>query len=144
MARLEVLLLGLGLSLSLGLLSACATQAPATSPTPELSAQQRFGDRPGVTVLATVPAAPVQGQTVYVPVYSEIFDSDQNRAFQLTVTLSLRNTDRSQPIVIDTLNYYNSAPWPPLRWWSIAPTLPVASGQISSSGGKPPLRSAPR
>jgi hypothetical protein len=108
MARLEVLLLGLGLSLSLGLLSACATQAPATSPTPDLSAQQRFGDRPGVTVLATVPAAPVQGQTVYVPVYSEIFDSDQNRAFQLTVTLSLRNTDRSQPIVIDTLNYYNS------------------------------------
>ncbi|MBD2114912.1 MULTISPECIES: DUF3124 domain-containing protein [Cyanophyceae] len=94
--------------LSLGLLSACAIQTPATSPASPLSAQERFGDRPGVTVLAATPAAAVQGQTLYVPVYSEIFDSEANRTFQLTVTLSLRNSDRRQPITITTLDYYNS------------------------------------
>lgn len=96
------------ISLSLGMLSACAAQAPATSPSPPLSAQERFSERPGVTVLAAAPAAAVQGQTLYVPVYSEIFDSEADRTFQLTVTLSLRNSDRDQPITITTLDYYNS------------------------------------
>ncbi len=106
MASLKVALLGVALAM----LSACATQAPANSPAPSLSTQQRFSDSPGVTVLAAADAiaTPVQGQTLYVPVYSEIFDSDQNRVFQLTATLSLRNTDRDQPIVITTLDYYNS------------------------------------
>ncbi|MEP0999550.1 MULTISPECIES: DUF3124 domain-containing protein [Cyanophyceae] len=94
--------------LSLAVLSACAAQAPATNPSPPKSTQERFSDRPGVTVLAAAPAAAVQGQTLYVPVYSEIFDSETNRAFQLTVTLSLRNSDRQQPIVITALDYYNS------------------------------------
>lgn len=97
------------LGLVVAMLSACAqTQTTATSPAPSQPAGQRFSDRPGVTVLAAVPDAPVQGQTVYVPVYSEIFDSEANRGFQLTATLSLRNTDRNQPIVINTLDYYNS------------------------------------
>ncbi|WP_017302468.1 DUF3124 domain-containing protein [Nodosilinea nodulosa] len=104
MASLKVVLTGV----LLGALSACAAQSPAHSPAARLSAQQRFGDRPGVTVLTAELDAPAQGQTLYVPVYSEIFDSDQERAFQLTATLSLRNTDRSQPIVIDTVDYYNS------------------------------------
>ena len=107
---------GVLISLCLGALAACAAQAPANSPASNLSAQQRFGDspggtlreRPGITVIAAVPEAPVQGQTVYVPVYSEIFDSESNRAFQLAATLSLRNTDLTQPIVIDTIDYYNS------------------------------------
>lgn len=105
MASLKVALLGVALTM----LSACATQTAANSPVPSLSTQQRFSDRPGVAVLAAEAlATPVQGQTLYVPVYAEIFDSDQNRTFQLTVTLSLRNTDRNQPIVISTLDYYNS------------------------------------
>ncbi|PZV09347.1 MAG: hypothetical protein DCF32_02695 [Leptolyngbya sp.] len=96
------------ISLSLGMLSACAAQTPATSPSPPLSAQKRFGDRPGITLLAAAPSSAVQGQTLYVPVYSEIFDSEADRTFQLTVTLSLRNSDRDQPITITTLDYYNS------------------------------------
>ena len=96
------------MGLVLVMLSACAAQTPATSPAPAQSAAQRFGDRPGISVLAAAPGNPVQGQTIYVPVYSEIFDSEADRGFQLTVTLSLRNTDRNRPIVIDTLDYYNS------------------------------------
>ncbi len=102
--------------LLLGPLSACAAVAPTNSPTPSQSAQERFSnspkgtlrERPGITVLAAAPDFVVQGQTVYVPVYSEIFDSDSNRAFQLTTTLSLRNTDRSQAIVVNVIDYYNS------------------------------------
>lgn len=105
MASLKVALLGVALAM----LSACAAQTPANSPAPSLSTQQRFAGRPGVTVLAAdAIAAPVRGQTLYVPVYAEIFDADQNRTFQLTVTLSLRNTDRDQPIAITSLDYYNS------------------------------------
>ncbi|MBE9137304.1 DUF3124 domain-containing protein [Nodosilinea sp. LEGE 07088] len=104
MAKLRVL----AVSLMVGMLSACALQTPATSPAPVQSAVQRFSDRPGITVLSATPDNPVQGQTVYVPVYSEIFDSEAGRGFQLTVTLSLRNTDRDRPIVIDRLDYYNS------------------------------------
>ncbi|WP_035985325.1 DUF3124 domain-containing protein [Leptolyngbya sp. KIOST-1] len=97
------------LGVALGMLSACAAQAPTNSPAPNLSTQQQFAGRPGVTVLAAdALAAAVQGQTLYVPVYTEIFDADQNRTFQLTVTLSLRNTDRDQPIAITALDYYNS------------------------------------
>ncbi|PSR18036.1 hypothetical protein C8255_09390 [filamentous cyanobacterium CCP3] len=98
------------LGVALALLSACAAQTTANSPAPSVSTQQRFAGRPGVTVLAAAdaPATPVQGQTLYVPVYAEIFDADQDRTFQLTATLSLRNTDRDQPIVITTLDYYNS------------------------------------
>ncbi len=43
-----------------------------------------------------------------MPVYSEIFDSDSNRAFQLTTILSLRNTDLEQAIVVNVIDYYNS------------------------------------
>ncbi|MBE9156300.1 DUF3124 domain-containing protein [Nodosilinea sp. LEGE 06152] len=98
------------LGAALAMLSACTAQTAANSPAPSVSAQQRFAGRPGVAVLAAADtsAAPVQGQTLYVPVYSEIVDANPERRFQLTVTLSLRNTDRDQPIVITTLDYYNS------------------------------------
>lgn len=99
---------GVLISLCLGALAACAAKSPATSPAPTLPTADRFGERPGITVPAAVPNSPVQGQTVYVPVYSEIFDSESNPAFQLAATLSLRNTDLTQPIVIDTIDYYDS------------------------------------
>jgi hypothetical protein len=104
MVSFKALLIGLGV----GVLSACTAHTSATNHAPIQTAQERFGDRPGITVLAAALQAPVQGQTLYVPVYAEIFDSQANRAFQLTVTLSLRNTDSHQPIVIDRLDYYNS------------------------------------
>lgn len=47
------------------------------------------------------------GQTIYVPVYSYIYH-DEQKAFNLAATLSVRNTDLTQPIVITTVRYYNS------------------------------------
>ncbi len=49
-----------------------------------------------------------RGQTVYVPVYSHIYTGDQERPFNLTATLSIRNTDPGSPITVTEVNYYGS------------------------------------
>lgn len=51
---------------------------------------------------------PVAGQTVYVPVYSHIYQQ-QDRTFDLTTTLSIRNTDADNPIIVHFARYYDSA-----------------------------------
>lgn len=48
------------------------------------------------------------GQSVYVPVYSHIYHGDQERKFNLTVTLSIRNTNLKKDIMIHSIDYYNS------------------------------------
>ena len=48
-----------------------------------------------------------QGQTVYVPAYSHIY-SGYGREQALEVTLSIRNTDFEQPIVVNSIRYYKS------------------------------------
>jgi hypothetical protein len=47
------------------------------------------------------------GQSIYVPAYSSIYASDKNHAFNLAVTLSVRNTDAKRPIVITEVRYYD-------------------------------------
>jgi hypothetical protein len=47
------------------------------------------------------------GQTLYVPVYSHVYTSNDARPFDLAVTLSARNTDREQPIVLVSVRYYD-------------------------------------
>jgi hypothetical protein len=49
-----------------------------------------------------------QEKTVYVPVYSKIFVSGGGQ-LDLAITLSLRNTDFTQPIMINEVSYYNTA-----------------------------------
>lgn len=48
-------------------------------------------------------------QTVYVPVYSSIYHGDREREFNLSVTVSIRNTDMKHAIVIDRVDYYDTA-----------------------------------
>jgi hypothetical protein len=54
----------------------------------------------------TVPLS--QGQLVYAPVYSHIYIGDRERQFMLAVTLSIRNTDPDDNIVITRVTYFNS------------------------------------
>ncbi len=49
-----------------------------------------------------------KGQMVYVPVYSHIYIGDRERPFLLAVTLSIRNTDQNDTIVVNKIDYYNS------------------------------------
>lgn len=47
------------------------------------------------------------GQTIYVPVYSSIYQ-DQKRLLNLTATLSVRNTEINHPIIITSVDYYDT------------------------------------
>lgn len=47
------------------------------------------------------------GQTIYVPVYSQIYH-DAQEMLDLAATLSIRNTDLTKPIIITSVRYYNS------------------------------------
>jgi hypothetical protein len=49
----------------------------------------------------------VAGQTIYVPAYSSVFTSDRAHSFNLAVTLSIRNTDRTHSILVTSTSYYN-------------------------------------
>lgn len=64
--------------------------------------------RPGVAEFVIGPDfQAVAGQTVYVPVYSHVFTSNDARPFGLAVTLSVRNTDRVQPIILVSVKYHD-------------------------------------
>ena len=49
-----------------------------------------------------------KGQSVYVPVYSNIFITDQEAPLYLSANLSIRNTNHKDSITILSVNYYNS------------------------------------
>lgn len=50
---------------------------------------------------------PVAGQLVYVPAYSHVYHQD-GQSYLLTVTLSIRNTDPEQEIILKSANYYGT------------------------------------
>ena len=50
----------------------------------------------------------VTGQRLYVPAYSEVYNADRTTTFDLTIMLSIRNTDFDTPIIIDSILYYDS------------------------------------
>jgi hypothetical protein len=47
------------------------------------------------------------GQTIYVPAYSSILTADRADKFDLAITLGIRNTDRTHPIIITAVGYYH-------------------------------------
>ena len=50
----------------------------------------------------------VMAQTIYVPVYSHIYYQNQEKVLNLAATLSIRNTDFKQPMIITSVRYYDS------------------------------------
>lgn len=48
------------------------------------------------------------GQTLYVPVYSNIFSAPKQIPFNLAAILSIRNTDMNNPIKITAADYYDT------------------------------------
>ncbi len=49
-----------------------------------------------------------QGQTLYVPSYSHIYHGVKTRPVDLTITLSLRNTDLKRAIQVTAVDYYDT------------------------------------
>lgn len=46
--------------------------------------------------------------TIYVPIYSDIYSQSKNESFLLTATLSIRNTSMTDSIFIQAIDYYNT------------------------------------
>lgn len=85
------------------LLMSCSTQPM----TPHLSASTApQASLPRVTLDET---KIVTGQTVYVPVYSYIYHhNSRDQVINLTTTLSIRNTDLTNSIILTTVRYYDT------------------------------------
>ena len=49
-----------------------------------------------------------RGQTVYVPAYSHIYTGNRELAFNLTINLSVRNTDPDRSITVTRVSYYDT------------------------------------
>lgn len=58
---------------------------------------------------ATTGAQLSKGQTVYVPVYSNVFSGPKRLAFQLAATLSIRNTDPGASLRVTSADYYDTS-----------------------------------
>ncbi|ACB53074.1 hypothetical protein cce_3726 [Crocosphaera subtropica ATCC 51142] len=94
--------------LVLALLMGCTQLQPIKSPS-HLSTEEQLQQSPGVREISSEQLPPlITGQVIYVPIYSEIYNFDQNQVSQLVATLSLRNTDINHSIIIETVDYYDS------------------------------------
>lgn len=49
-----------------------------------------------------------KGQTVYVPVYSNVFSGPRSLPLQLAATLSIRNTDMKASFKVTAIEYYDT------------------------------------
>lgn len=50
----------------------------------------------------------VTGQILYVPAYSVVYSASENETWDMTVTLSIRNTNLNKPILIDSVQYFDT------------------------------------
>lgn len=64
---------------------------------------------PSICRAATADIRLSRGQTVYVPVYSNVFSGPKIRPFQLAATLSIRNTDLYAPFRVKAIDYYDTS-----------------------------------
>lgn len=55
----------------------------------------------------SIPAVPEKGQLVFVPAYSHVYHKE-GAPIALTITLSVRNTDPENSIVLSQVDYFNS------------------------------------
>jgi hypothetical protein len=79
------------------------------SPSPKRGSDPADVMAPEGTSIAAdaLPETIVAGQTVYVPVYSHIYSRGSRLTFDLTVTLSIRNTDRQAEIFVTRVSYHD-------------------------------------
>jgi len=89
-----------GIGCLLLLLSACNEELPPL-PTPTLPPTTQ------PTLSLTGDFDIVSSQTLYVPAYSQVYHYNK-QLLNLAVTLSVHNTDPNSPILITTVDYYNS------------------------------------
>ena len=50
----------------------------------------------------------VTGQRLYVPAYSEFYSTSEDQTWDMTVMLSIRNTNLDKPILIGSVKYFDT------------------------------------
>lgn len=73
----------------------------------EEGADERSPNEPSGAVPGIYPQHVVRGQTVYVPLYSHVYQGGGER-LQLAGTLSIRNTDAEHDLTITAVRYYDT------------------------------------
>jgi len=53
-------------------------------------------------------SAIVEGEIIYVPIYSSVYFKDSTSLYNLTATLNVRNVDRTGDLYLQEIDYYNS------------------------------------
>lgn len=105
-----------GSSLVPALVAACTVLAAgcgepgARTPAPDDA--RDGGARPAAGATDGVPGSPAEGggpvRAVYVPAYSHIYHGSEGEAYQLTTTLSVRNTDPDRSITLRSVRYHDT------------------------------------
>ena len=94
----------------MGLTAACNSpepdREPATGETGSIAAQR--GTAASAANETGTPVQRVRGQLLYVSAYSHINIRDERRTLNLATTLSVRNTSRSDTLIVDRVDYYNN------------------------------------
>ena len=49
-----------------------------------------------------------KGEVIYVPVYSDIYGNEVTKRIKLSATLSIRNTDMQNEIIVSVVDYYDT------------------------------------
>ena len=63
---------------------------------------------PLVSSKRLAPEARVQGQLVYTPIYSSVYDRSHSNLVHLTATLSIHNISPKKSIIVDLVDYYDT------------------------------------
>lgn len=73
------------------------------------TAEQSAMEAPAPSQAEPPPPLEAYGQIIYVPAYSHIYHVRQDRDFQLTVTLSIRNPFPWRTLTINRVDYFDSS-----------------------------------
>ncbi len=89
------------LSVCLGLMAAACLE-------PQLNLNKGGEDKLIALEIDEIPDDMIFSDTTYVPIYSDIYSKTKDIKFNLTATLSLRNTSFKDKIYISEVDYYDS------------------------------------
>jgi hypothetical protein len=91
-----------------GLLGACTPSGSDQDAQPPPSHLDSLAEASSSHPARETPARLARSQTLYVPAYSHIYIRDAQRSMNLATTLSIRNASPTSPIILSTVDYYDS------------------------------------
>lgn len=126
-------LLFYGFSIAFLIWNCSSNENKAKMQSPDLAAEELISE--------PIPSHLAHSDTVYVPIYSEIFSRNENSQLLLTATLSIHNTSLNDSIYIRFADYYStdgkliSQYIPKGKWLKPLQTKNIVIDQINDKGG---------